>query len=34
MEIPHLLAQPKVSIALDSTAIFRNAVPAESQAGP
>lgn len=33
MEIPHLLAQPKVSIALDSIAIFINAVPVEPQAG-
>ena len=33
MEIPHLLAQPKVSSALDLTAIFINAVPTEPQAG-
>lgn len=33
MEIPHLLAQPKVSSALDLTAIFINAVPIEPQAG-
>lgn len=31
MEIPHLLEQPKVSIALDSIAIFINAVPVEPQ---
>ena len=33
MEIPHLLAQSKVSSALDLTAILINAVPTEPQAG-
>lgn len=33
MEIPHLLAQPKASIALDSNGIFINAVPVEPPTG-